>query len=102
GQTSPRVYGVWEQSPSWTFKGGVSTGYKTPKTSQLFPGITGFGGQGTSPMVGTPELTPESSVNGEIAAYFNSPAGHSFNATLFQNRFKDKIDSGGVRAVNCE
>ncbi|MDR7094213.1 TonB-dependent receptor domain-containing protein [Hydrogenophaga laconesensis] len=102
GQTSPRVYGVWEASPSWTFKGGVSTGYKTPKTSQLFPGITGFGGQGTSPFVGNPDLQPETSVNGELAAYFNSPNGHSFNATVFQNRFKDKIDSGGPRVQNCE
>ena len=102
GQTSPRVYGVWEHSPSWTFKGGVSTGYKTPKTSQLFPGITGFGGQGTSPFVGNPDLQPETSVNGELAAYFTSPNGHSFNATVFQNRFKDKIDSGGPTIANCE
>ncbi|WP_382326447.1 TonB-dependent receptor domain-containing protein [Hydrogenophaga sp. UC242_50] len=102
GQTSPRVYGVWEANPSWTFKGGVSTGYKTPKTSQLFPGITGFGAQGTSPFVGNPDLKPETSVNGELAAYFNSTNGHSFNATVFQNRFKDKIDSGGPTIANCE
>ncbi len=101
-QTSPRVYGVWNAAPSWTFKGGVSTGYKTPKTSQLFPGITGFGGQGVSPFVGNPNLKPETSVNGELAAYFNSVNGHSFNATVFMNRFKDKIDSGGPRVQNCE
>lgn len=41
---SPRGYLVWNASDAWTFKGGVSTGYKTPRPDQLFPGITGFGG----------------------------------------------------------
>lgn len=56
---SPRGYLVWNASDAWTFKGGVSTGYKTPRPDQLFPGITGFGGQGVLPLVGSPNLKPE-------------------------------------------
>lgn len=27
---TPRVYGVWHLDESWTVKGGVSTGYRSP------------------------------------------------------------------------
>lgn len=98
---SPRLYSVWQASRDWTIKGGVSTGYKTPKTSDLFPGITGFGRQGTMPFVGTPDLQPETSVNTELAVYYTHPQGHNFNATVFSNKFKDKISSGDS-VPNCE
>ncbi|MEG2047306.1 MAG: TonB-dependent receptor [Comamonas sp.] len=98
---SPRIYGVYKLDPQWTVKGGVSTGYKTPKTTDLYDGIIGFGGQGVSPWAGNPELKPESSVNSELAIYWNHPNRHSFNATVFNTRFKDKIESGDV-ARTCE
>lgn len=101
GNTSPRLYGNWEISPEWTLKGGISTGYKAPKANDLYPGITGFGGQGTSPFVGTPELTPETSVNNEIAIYYSHPDRHNFNATVFHNRFRDKIERGGT-ILHCD
>lgn len=91
GNTSPRAYLTWRTSDSWTFKGGVSTGYKTPKPNQLFAGIVGFGGQGVSPFVGSPDLEAETSTNYEIAAYFDNLAGFTANATIFFNDFKDKI-----------
>ncbi|WP_323593999.1 TonB-dependent receptor domain-containing protein [Aliarcobacter butzleri] len=90
---SPRAYLTYALDDNWTFKGGVATGYKTPKTTDLFEGITGFGSQGTSPWVGNPDLKPEESLSKEIAAYYNHEDGHSFNVTLFQNDFEDKIDS---------
>lgn len=90
---SPRAYLSYALNDSWTFKGGVATGYKAPKTSDLQEGITGFGGQGTSPMVGNPDLKPEKSLSKEIAAYYEHENGHNFNVTLFQNDFKDKIES---------
>jgi len=90
-QLSPRLYGVYELTPAWTVKGGVSTGYKTPKTTDLYSGITGFGRQGTLPWVGNPDLEPETSVNSEIALYWESVNRHNFNVTYFQNDFKDKI-----------
>src|SRR5690554_3452649 len=60
---SPRVNGHYAIDPQWTLKGGISTGYKTPKTTDLYDGVTGFGGQGTSPMYGNPDLKPEKSRN---------------------------------------
>lgn len=91
--TTPRAYLTYSLNDNWTFKGGVSTGYKTPKATDLYEGITGFGGQGTMPWMGNPDLKPEKSVNTEIAAYYEHPNGHNFNVTLFQNNFKDKIES---------
>ncbi|MEQ9505978.1 MAG: TonB-dependent receptor [Hyphomonas sp.] len=92
-QFSPRLYGVYTVSPSWTIKGGVSTGFKTPKTTQLYDGVVGFGGQGTSPMYGNPDLEPETSTSTELAVYWQHSAGHNFNATVFHNKFEDKITS---------
>ncbi|MDY6456447.1 TonB-dependent receptor [Acinetobacter faecalis] len=92
-QFSPRLYGVYTFSDALTVKGGVSTGYKTPKTTQLYDGIVGFGGQGTSPQFGNPDLKPETSVSSELAVYWQSLTGHNFNATIFHNKFEDKINS---------
>src|SRR5690606_27237907 len=87
---------------SWTVKGGVSTGYKTPKTTDLYDGITGFGGQGTSPFVGNPDLEPETSVNTEVGVYWTAAnSGHNFNITFFQNDFEDKI-ARGETSLSCE
>ena len=91
---SPRLYAVYTLTPAWTLKGGVSTGYKTPLTTDLYDGITGFGNQGVTPIIGNPGLKPEESVNSEIALYWNHPERHSFNVTLFKNRFKNKIQTG--------
>lgn len=101
---SPRLYGVYSLNDQWTIKGGVSTGFKTPKTTQLYDGIVGFGGQGTSPMFGNPDLQPETSVSAELAVYWESPAGHNFNVTAFDNTFEDKISSqpcGGGTSLPC-
>lgn len=100
GQTSPRAYLVWTASPRWTFKGGISRGYKTPRVEQLSPGINGFGGQGTIPLVGSPNLKPETSVTIELGAYFDNGAGWTANATVFNNEFEDKITSG-TGLLNC-
>lgn len=100
-QVSPRLYGVYSLSETWTIKGGVATGYKTPLTTDLYDGITGFGGQGTSPFAGNPDLEPETSVNSEIALYWDSAAGHNFNVTYFNTRFEDKIARGDT-VLSCE
>lgn len=105
-QLSPRLYGVYTLSEQWTLKGGVTTGYKAPETTDLYDGIIGFGGQGTSPFFGNPNLKPETSVSNELAAYWqHSSAGHNFNITVFENTFEDKIQSGqpcgGVGEQSC-
>lgn len=98
---SPRGYLVWNANDAWTFKGGISTGYKTPKPNQLFNGINGFWSQGATPVVGSPDLQPETSTNYEIAAYYDNRNGFNFNATVFLNRFKDKIATADT-IRNCE
>ena len=100
GETSPRAYGVWTVAPRWTVKGGVSKGYKTPRVEQLTPGINGFGGQGTIPLVGSPGLTPETSTNSELSVYFDNLSGVTVSATVFNNEFKNKITTG-VGLLNC-
>ncbi|WP_116809783.1 TonB-dependent receptor domain-containing protein [Steroidobacter cummioxidans] len=99
---SPRVYAVYTINPSWSIKGGVATGFKTPKTTDLYDGVTGFGGQGVTPFVGNPDLKPETSVNTEIALYWTGEGGdHNFNVTYFRNDFKDKIARGETNQ-SCE
>ncbi|WP_347304384.1 TonB-dependent receptor [Croceibacterium sp. TMG7-5b_MA50] len=97
GRFSPRLYAVYNVTPILTVKGGVSTGYKTPRTTDLYDGIRGFGGQGTSPFIGNPDLQPETSVNSEIAVYWNPSPFSGINVTLFQNDFNDKIASTNVQ-----
>ncbi len=102
-QLSPRLYGVYTVNENWTVKGGVSTGFKTPQTTDLYDGVTGFGGQGTSPFFGNPDLKPETTTTTELAMYWQSN-GHSFNATVFRNKFDDKIASqpcGAGLALSC-
>lgn len=97
---SPRAYLVWNASDQWTLKGGVSGGYKTPRLEQLTPGINGFGRQGALPLIGSPGLTPETSVAYEVGVYFDNGSTLRANATVFRNDFEDKIATGQPIA-NC-
>lgn len=99
-QLSPRAYLVWNASQSWVFKGGYSEGYRSPNVEDLTPGIKGFGGQGTIPLLGTPELQPETSATTELGVYYAAANGFSANLTLFNNDFKDKI-ARGTPIPNC-
>ncbi|RYZ73319.1 MAG: TonB-dependent receptor [Lysobacteraceae bacterium] len=99
-QLSPRAYLVWNAGANWVVKGGHSLGYKTPNVEQLTPGINGFGGQGTIPLIGTPELKPETSASTELGVYYAATAGFSASATLFHNEFDDKI-AAGTPVDNC-
>ena len=100
GKFSPRAYAVWKAAEGFTVKGGISRGFKTPRLDQIAPGIVGFGGQGTIPLIGTPGLKPETSTTTEIGAYYDKGGFFSGNVTLFNNKFKDKIASGPP-ILNC-
>ncbi len=93
GKPSPRAYLVWNPVQQWTIKGGVSRGFKTPRLEQIADGINGFGGQGRIPLVGSPNLKPETSTSTEFAVHYAANA-FSGGVTLFNNAFKDKIASG--------
>lgn len=93
-QFSPRGYLVWNTTPNWTLKGGVSRGYKTPTLNDLHDGINGVTGQGTILTIGNPDLEPETSTSSEIGAHYDNQQGFTASATLFHNQFDDKIASG--------
>jgi len=99
GQWSPRGYLVWNADSRWTFKGGVSRGYKTPDINLMTDGIIGLGGQGTIPLLGNSQLTPERSTASELGVVFDDQEGLTGNLTFFHTRFKDKIDTEDV--PNC-
>lgn len=94
GHTSPRAYLVWNTNDNWTLKGGVSKGYKTPSLNDLHSGINGVTGQGKTTTIGNPSLKPETSTSTELGMYFDNLAGFNANATVFHNKFKDKIATG--------
>lgn len=100
GHISPRAYLVWNTTDNWTLKGGVSRGYKTPSLNQLHDGISGVTAQGATLTIGTPSLDPEITTNTEIGIYYDNLDSFNANLTLFQNRFKDKIDDG-TPLPNC-
>ncbi|AKX59416.1 outer membrane siderophore receptor [Thiopseudomonas alkaliphila] len=92
---SPRVYGVWNPASleQWTFKGGVSTGYRSPDLRSAVDNwgqITGGGGD-PAIIVGNSNLKPEKSVSTEFGAVWDNLENLSIGATIFQTDFKDKI-----------
>lgn len=108
---SPRLYGVWRPLDMWTFKGGVSTGFRAPDIRSIAPDYaytTGGGGcfygpesrrGGRSPcgvIVSNEDLSPETSTNYEAAVLFDDLGGFTAGATLFYTDFKDKIDNDRV------
>lgn len=100
GQISPRAYLVWNPLSQWTFKGGVSRGFKAPTVNELHNGISSVGGQGTNIQFGNPDLEPEITTNTELGAYFDNLNGFKANVTVFHNRFEDKI-ADGPSIPNC-
>lgn len=97
---SPRAYLVWNATPEWTIKGGVSQGFKTPRLEQLASGINGFGQQGRLPLLGSPGLMPETSTSTEVAVFYDNGGALRASATLFHNQFDEKIATG-TPVANC-
>lgn len=93
GHWTPRAYLVWNATDMFTFKGGVSQGFRAPKVNQLVDGIAGVGGQGTTTTFGNPDLKPEESTSSELGMLFNNQKGWTGNFTVFHNKLKNKIQS---------
>ncbi|WP_244490732.1 TonB-dependent receptor domain-containing protein [Aureimonas frigidaquae] len=108
---SPRLYGVWRPLDMWTFKGGISTGFRAPDIRSIAPDYaytTGGGGCFYGPesrrgsrnpcgvIVSNEDLSPETSTNYEAAVLFDDLAGFTAGATLFYTDFDDKIDNDRV------
>ncbi|WP_447893976.1 TonB-dependent receptor domain-containing protein [Vreelandella sp. GE22] len=101
GHFSPRGYLVWNTTDEWTLKGGISQGYKTPTLNQLHDGVNGFGNQGLSASLGSPNLSPEKSTNYEIGAIYDNLDNFSAGATVFFTQFRDRI-ANGDDLPNCQ
>ncbi|WP_454689585.1 TonB-dependent receptor domain-containing protein [Achromobacter aloeverae] len=110
-QVSPRAYLVFNHDSHWTFKGGVATGYKSPKITQIDGTTASQRGGGTSQflIVGNPDLKPETSTNYEIGARYTDDESLSGGLTLFYNDFDNKIintnsyffDDGSGRRISA-
>jgi outer membrane receptor for ferrienterochelin and colicins len=94
GQFSPKVYGVYHLNESFTFKGGVTSGYKAPdlRSSATDFGSTSMGGV----IIGNPDLKPETSLNREFGInYENVGLGLSTSLTAYVIDYEDKINRTG-------
>ena len=85
---SPRIYGVWEITPQWSLKGGVTSGFKSPNMTQVASGYASASGLGN--IYGNDDLKPEKSLSQEIGIQY-SKQGVTGGLTLFNNKFEDKI-----------
>lgn len=88
---SPRIYAVYNINDSWTIKGGVATGYKSPDINQISPEVGTIQGGWRIVDFGNKDLEPEKSTTYEIAAYYDNGSDFRANLTLFKNEFKNKI-----------
>lgn len=86
---SPRLYAVYQLAPEWTVKGGVAGGYRAPNLREITPdwGQVSRGGN----IYGNPDLEAETSLNKEIALYYNGFNNVDASITVFHNSFDDKI-----------
>ncbi|GED21485.1 ligand-gated channel protein [Halomonas halmophila] len=97
---SPRLYSVWNMTPSWTLKGGVSTGFRSPSLRDITADWGAISRGGTT--YGNPDLEPETSLNKELALLYSGESGLSGGITLFHNDFQDKITRLPCRSeVRC-
>jgi outer membrane receptor for ferrienterochelin and colicins len=96
---SPRVYGVWHAMDNLTLKGGVSTGFRAPEIRQIAPGYYMPTQQGAGLIAPNADLKPESSVNYEIGALYDSYAGFTAGVTLFYTQFSDKLANSNTHQL---
>ncbi len=96
---SPRAYLVWNVDDHWQVKGGVSRAFKSPDLQKMTDGVIGLGRQGALPLLGNPDLTPETATSAELGFSYDNLDNFRFNTTGFYTSFKDKIES--VELTNC-
>jgi len=97
---SPRIYAVWNLDKPWTLKGGVSTGFRAPTMKESSPDWVRVSGGGDH--YGNPDLEPETSVTEELSLEYHIQSGTTVSLGVFNNDFKDKIDTIDCTADTCE
>lgn len=92
-----RCYGVFVPAESWSIKGGYAGGYINPTLRETDPDI-GNPQSWRNPRAytyGNPDLLPEESDNFELGVYFTPGKSFSFNTTVFDIEYKNKIINTG-------
>jgi len=94
GEAVPRVYGVYNATPRFTLKGGVSAGYRTPDLKQGDSNwVEGGGGRSVDGGdIGNSDLKPEKSVTYELGALWEGDNGVAASVTVFHTDYDDKIE----------
>jgi len=99
---TPRIYGVWHATDHWTFKGGVSSGFRAPglRAAVADWGSVSGGRNAITPYVtiGNPNLKPEKSISEEIGIVWDNRDNLNASLTVYNTDFKDRL--GSVRV--CE
>lgn len=90
GNFSPRLYGVYNPTDVWTFKGGVSTGYKQPDLRDSSSDVHSITGRGSAFIKGSDDLKPEKSLSYELGAAWQGDVSKA-SLTAFYTEYKDKI-----------
>lgn len=90
GNFSPRLYGVYNPTDAWTFKGGISTGYKQPDLKQSSSNVHSVTGKGSAFIMGNDGLKPEKSLSYEFGTAWQGDKSKA-SVTAFFTEFKDKI-----------
>ena len=98
-QVSPRAYAVYNINDNWVVKGGVSTGYRTPELREMAEGWVQESRGGD--IYGNPALSPETTLNKEVAIYYLGDNGLEYSVTAFHNDFDDKIAVTSCELENC-
>lgn len=90
---NPRIYSVYEVTPSLTLKGGVASGFKTPNIRAITPNYTmpTGGPGGTGIIYGNPDLKPENSLTSEFGVLYEFKKKASLAFTTFITQFNNKI-----------
>lgn len=90
GNFSPRLYGVYNPTDAWTFKGGVSTGYKQPDLRASSSDVHSVTGKGSAFIMGNEDLKPEKSLSYELGTAWQGDKAKA-SLTAFYTEYKDKI-----------
>lgn len=85
--TTWSVGATFKVTPDMTLRAGAATGFRTPTASELAADFVALGGGRT---FGNPNLSPETSEQFEVGAYFTQP-GWRLDLALFENTISDRI-----------
>ncbi|MCX7208734.1 MAG: TonB-dependent receptor [Proteobacteria bacterium] len=88
---SPRLYGVYKLTDTWTLRGGVSSAFRAPAIRQKTADYCMQTRGGAASLCGNPNLKPEESISGEVGVRYDGTHAESFSLTVFNNKFKNKI-----------